>query len=50
MHLIPERNPLATPTLAAALIWLQPCVAPMVIESLIRRGRIPNALALSEAD
>jgi hypothetical protein len=42
------RNPLASPTLMAALQWLQPCAAPRLIDRLIRSGRVADAAALAE--
>ena len=42
------RHPLATPSLMAALQWLQPCAAPRLIDRLIRAGRVADAAALAE--
>jgi hypothetical protein len=42
------RHPLASPSLMAALRWLQPCAAPRLIDRLIRAGRVADAAALAE--
>jgi hypothetical protein len=45
---IEVRNPLASPTLMAALQWLQPGPGPRLIERLIRTGRAADAAAIAE--